>query len=107
MGTVHQAKGLEWPVVFVVRFNEEEFPLVSRGDDDTEDLESGEGGGGGGSRKRRRGGGGGGGGSGSGSGSEGRAEWIDKQFQEEERRLAYGEYFTLSLSFIIFNKTKS
>jgi len=28
MGTVHQAKGLEWPVVFVVRFNEEEFPLV-------------------------------------------------------------------------------
>jgi len=28
MGTVHQAKGLEWPVVLVVRFNEEEFPLV-------------------------------------------------------------------------------
>ena len=28
MGTVHQSKGLEWPVVFVVRFNEEEFPLV-------------------------------------------------------------------------------
>ena len=31
MGTVHQAKGLEWPIVFVVRFNEEEFPLVGGG----------------------------------------------------------------------------
>ena len=31
MGTVHQAKGLEWPVVFVVRFNEEGEGFVGLG----------------------------------------------------------------------------
>ena len=75
---------------------------LSRGDDDTEDLESASDGGRGfGARKRPRGGSanvsnGGSRGSGgdSGRGNEGgsrneRAERIDKQFQEEERRLAY------------------
>ena len=28
VSTVHQAKGLEWPIVFIARFNEGDFPCI-------------------------------------------------------------------------------
>lgn len=61
LGTVHQAKGLEWPIVFVVRFNEEEFPLNTRFDETEAHFRA-----------------------------PGMSESLqDRNFQEEERRLAY------------------
>ena len=70
---VVQAKGLEWDVVFVVRFNEEEFPLTAR-PDDAEYLVSSSSSS---SSSKQRG------------GSEQQQEWFERVFGEEERRLAY------------------
>ena len=78
VGTVHQSKGLEWPCVFVLRMNEEEFPLAVRGDDGDGDApvaassSSSSSERAGASDKERK----------------ARVAWRNKAFEEEERRLA-------------------
>lgn len=39
LSTIHQAKGLEWPVVFVVHFNDGVLPLTPRERDGTRDMQ--------------------------------------------------------------------
>jgi DNA helicase-2/ATP-dependent DNA helicase PcrA len=63
-GTVHQAKGLQWPVVFVVRMSDDQFPLF--GDQQEMQQEAAGGSGGGGSSGHKR-----------------------NPHEDEERRLAY------------------
>lgn len=61
-----KAKGLEWPIVFIVRFNEEEFPLAMRqSDGNANDVIGGD-------RCKRPG-----------------KEFVERSFDEEERRLGY------------------
>jgi len=62
VGLSLKAKGLEWPVVFIVRFNEEEFPLAMRQSDGSDGNDS----------CKRPG-----------------KEFIERSFDEEERRLGY------------------